>query len=103
MVITAWNPPAAISAARRSAACGVKVWYRFPALDVTQPDKNLEYRWAIEGRWKLLVPDPANVPDARTELYDLEVDPHETDDLAEADPNRVLHLRALIDKWWAMR
>jgi len=73
------------------------------AVDVRVPASSLEYRWCIEGRWKLLVPNPANVPDGRVELYDVLADPHEERNLASAHPDRVTHLRGLIDAWWAAR
>jgi uncharacterized sulfatase len=70
------------------------------AVDVRKPASSVEYRWCIEGRWKLLVPHPPNVPDGRTELYDLIADPHEESDAARENPDRVDHLRGLIDAWW---
>jgi uncharacterized sulfatase len=73
------------------------------AVDIRNPASSVEYRWCLEGRWKLLVPNPANVPDGRTELYDLIADPHEESDVAREHPDRVDHLRGLIDAWWPAR
>ncbi len=73
------------------------------AVDVRDPASSLEYRWCIEGRWKLLVPNKANVPEGKTELYDVIADPHEERNLAKANPDRVKHLRGLIDARWAVR
>ncbi|HUT91530.1 MAG TPA: sulfatase [Thermoguttaceae bacterium] len=73
------------------------------AIDVHDPASSLEYRWCIEGQWKLLVPNAANVPDGRTELYDVLADPHEERNLAGENRDRVVHLRALIDAWWPAR
>ena len=73
------------------------------AVDIDEPASSLEYRWCIEGRWKLIVPSAANVPDGQPELYDLDADPHETKNLAEANPDRVAGLRDLIDAWWPAR
>jgi len=73
------------------------------AVDVRDPASSLEYRWCIEGPWKLLVPNTANVPDGQTELYDVLADPHEERNLADGSPERVAHLRALIDGWWPAR
>ncbi len=70
------------------------------AIDIEKPAANLMYRWGIEGRWKLIVPHFRNVPDRQAELYDLEVDPHETRDLLVEQPERAARLRALIDAWW---
>jgi arylsulfatase A-like enzyme len=73
------------------------------AVDIRLPASSVEYGWCIEGRWKLLVPNPANVPAGRTELYDVIADPHEESDVAKENPDRVGHLRALIDVWWPAR
>ena len=73
------------------------------AVDIHDPASSLEYRWCIEGRWKLLAPNPANVPDAQPELYDVIADPREEHNRAEANPDRAAHLRELIDAWWPAR
>jgi uncharacterized sulfatase len=73
------------------------------AVDIHDPASSVEYRWCIKGRWKLLVPNPANVPDGRTELYDVIADPHEENDVAAGNSERVDRLRALIDGWWPAR
>ena len=73
------------------------------AIDVRNPASSLEYRWCIEGRWKLIVPNPANVPGGQTELYDVIADPHETENLAAKDPDRAARIRGLIDAWWPAR
>lgn len=70
------------------------------AIDVTDPAANLEYRWIIRGKWKLIVPDQVNVPDGQVELFDLIADPHEKDNLAAKHPERVAELRRRLDKWW---
>jgi len=70
------------------------------AIDIRQPASSLEYRWCVEGRWKLLVPNPANVPGGQTELYDVIADPHETKNLAGKEPDRAARIRGLIDAWW---
>jgi len=73
------------------------------AVDIHDPASSLKYRWCIEGRWKLIVPCPANVPDGQVELYELVADPHETRNLVTARPDRVIQLRAAIDKWWPVK
>ena len=70
------------------------------AVDIHKPAANLMYRWCIEGQWKLIVPNAANVPEASAELYCVGVDPDETRNLAAEQPDRVRRLRALIDGWW---
>ncbi len=54
----------------------------------------------IDGYWKLIAPDPRNLPDAKLELYDLEHDPNEKHDLAAKNPERVVDLSKKLDRWW---
>ncbi|MBM4154736.1 MAG: sulfatase [Lentisphaerae bacterium] len=70
------------------------------AVDLDRPAANLRWRWAIEGDWKLIVPAPQNEADGVIELYNLAKDPHETENLAAAEPARVKALRAKLDAWW---
>ncbi len=70
------------------------------AVDVDHPASSLQYRWCIEGNWKLILPNPRLLPDARPELYDLEADPREDDDLAERRPQVVERLTKQIEQWW---
>jgi uncharacterized sulfatase len=70
------------------------------AVDIRVPAKNLQYRWVIDGNWKLIVPNPARVPDEKVELYDLAADPTETANLADKHPDRVAALRKTLDGWW---
>lgn len=54
-------------------------------------------RSLVGDRYKLYSPD-----DGQTwELYDLVRDPGETTNLAEAHPERVAQMRAVLDKWIA--
>lgn len=52
------------------------------------------------GRWRLVEwKEPGAAPDtAELELYDYQEDPHETRNLAEAKPERVAELRAILAK-----
>jgi arylsulfatase A-like enzyme len=70
------------------------------AVDVHRPKANLQYRWCIRGHWKLIDPEPSNVPGGRPELYDLAVDPAERGNLASDRPETVAQLRSLLDGWW---
>ncbi len=84
--------------ARRKAIFGEVFLHN--AVDINDPATSLTYRWCIEGRWKLILPKVANVPDGQVELYDLEADPEETKNLAAENPGRVVAMRALINGWW---
>lgn len=63
--------------------------------DLERPAASVASRWAIEGRWKLVVPR-AGEP----ELYDLSSDPHEKKNLAGEKPERAAGLRGKLDRWW---
>jgi uncharacterized sulfatase len=70
------------------------------AVDLDNPAANLRFRWMIEGDWKLIVPEPANEPTAKIELYDLAHDEHENANLAAQHLDRVARMRAELDRWW---
>lgn len=70
------------------------------AIDLHDPAANLTHRWSIADGWKLIVPNPATVPDDRIELYRLAEDPLETANLASTHPDRVAAMTAMIDDWW---
>jgi uncharacterized sulfatase len=68
------------------------------AVDLNDPAKSLRWRWAVEGRWKLIVPAEAG---GRDELYDVIADPYETADRAADRPEVAAELRRRLDAWWA--
>lgn len=68
--------------------------------DVDFPTRSLNYRWIIDGPFKLITPDPRNLPDAMPELYDVVRDPWEKTDLAAQQPDRVRQLGKQLDAWW---
>jgi uncharacterized sulfatase len=70
------------------------------AVDLNAPAANLRWRWTIAGHWKLLVPAPAQEPQAEVELYDLAADPHEERNLAAAQPGRAAELARRLDDWY---
>jgi arylsulfatase A-like enzyme len=72
--------------------------FRHKAERPRAPADTVDFRWCISGRWKLIVPrDPDKMP----ELYDVAADPHESNDLAEVNPDRVAQLRMRLDRWWS--
>jgi len=70
------------------------------AIDITNPAANLQWRWTIEGNWKLILPHAANVPNGTVELYDLAKDPHEKENLAGKHADKVADLTKKLDAWW---
>ncbi len=74
--------------------------YAHDAVDPEDPVRSLQYRWCIEGRWKLILPHAA---DEEAQLYDIVADPFEERDLAADLPERVRELTQRIDAWWPAR
>ena len=70
---------------------------------MTDPVPSLLYRWVVKDGWKLILPSGPNNADAEPELYHLALDPDETQDLAEAKPDRVGEMTRMLDDWWAPR
>lgn len=71
--------------------------------DLNDPVKSLKRRWTIQGRWKLILPYDENLPDAPVELYDLENDTQEKNNLIKQHPQRVRKLKKRILSWWDNR
>jgi uncharacterized sulfatase len=69
------------------------------SMDLNRPAASLRWRWAIDDRWKLLIPGP-NEPDAPVELFDIIADPSESKNLAPDQPETAARLRARINTWW---
>lgn len=77
--------------------------------DLDDPEASLLYRWAIEGKWKLLLTYDGTLgryasshprSERRPQLYDLSADPHETTNLAAQHPEIVARLAEKIAQWW---
>lgn len=69
------------------------------AVDIDKPAANLQYRWVIEGNWKLIVPHAPNAKGG-PELYDLAKDPFEKENLAAKQPEKRKELAKRLDAWW---
>ena len=70
------------------------------AVDLDSPKRNLRFRWVVQDRWKLIVPDADVEPGRPMELFDLLGDPTETRNLAAERADLVLGLSKRIDGWW---
>lgn len=87
-----------VAVAKRDALFGEV--FLHTALDIEKPGANLRFRWIVQGNWKLILPHAANEPGKVAELYDLLKDPHENENVAGAQPDKVAVLRAKLDAWW---
>ncbi|MBT3481520.1 MAG: sulfatase-like hydrolase/transferase [Opitutales bacterium] len=71
------------------------------------PSIDVAYRWIRQGNLKLIVPaseEPWGNYVDRESLFDLEIDPNETNNLAgdqQYDSMKTI-LRASLDKWWSL-
>ncbi len=74
------------------------------------PDDTLQYIWCIEGQWKLIKRYQGkdisshynalhNWDKADYHLYNILEDPNELNDLADAMPERVERMSAIIEQW----
>ena len=77
------------------------------AVDIERPDKNLTWRWCVQGDWKLIIPNKTNakggikIPgEPVVELYNIKDDPQENKNLASSKSDMVKKLTASLDGWW---
>jgi uncharacterized sulfatase len=64
--------------------------------DLKKPAGSLQFRWCIEGDWKLILPHHGGAG----ELYNLANDPHEEQNLAVEQTKLVEQLTKRLDAWW---
>ena len=89
-------------------------------VDLDDPARGLLWRWAVAGRFKLVVPERLAADDPRLaveggaldgdsrawlasgtpRLFDLEADPDENESVAADHPDVVARLARAIDAWW---
>ena len=70
------------------------------AHDFSTIDSSLFYRIVVTKPWKLILPDPHALPGRTPELYKLDDDPYEWDNLADRHPEIVEKLSRQIEEWW---
>ncbi|WP_201750195.1 sulfatase family protein [Tautonia marina] len=86
--------------ARRRTIFGAN--YEHNAIDLDDPAANLRERWVIDGPWKLIVPTELSEL-TEPELYQLDADPAELRNLAEAQTERVGQMMETLNQWWTPR
>ena len=74
--------------------------YDHDIADLERPAASLNYRWCIEGPWKLLVPYPTSDAERTVELFNLADDPNEERNLAAEKPGLVASLSRHLDNDW---
>ena len=84
--------------AKRKAIFGAA--YTHDAVDINKPESSLQYTYALEGDWKLILPSGRNRITGNAELYNVKNDPSEKNDLANDHPEIVKHLTSLAKNWW---
>ena len=83
---------------RREAVFGAA--YTHDAVDIDRPVENLQYLWAVEGQWKLILPGPRAEGEPEVELFNVIEDPRESTNLASRRPDDVARIRKRIQAWW---
>jgi uncharacterized sulfatase len=73
--------------------------YEHSAIDLQKPVSNLMHRWAIQGQYKVIIPD-ARMKNDKIELYDIIADPDEKQNIAEQRPKVVHFLEQELLKLW---
>lgn len=80
--------------------------------DIENPEASLLFRWCIQGDWKLLLTYDGEVnrytsthprDEKRPQLFDLRTDPHETANLAAANPRVVARMAKMIEDWYPVK
>lgn len=80
--------------------------------DIEDPEASLLYRWCIEGKWKLLLTYDGEVnryakshprKEKRPQLYDLNADPAETNNVAGQHPKIVAEMVSAIEQWYPVK
>jgi uncharacterized sulfatase len=66
--------------------------------DLDHPQASLQYRWSIEGDWKLILPRDGK----HAELFNVKNDPAEKHDLAATESDRVRDMTARLGQWWPL-
>lgn len=70
------------------------------AHDFNTVDESLYYQIAITEPYKLIIPNKANKPNEKIQLFDIYKDPYEQEGLADKNPEIVIDLKNKIQESW---
>ena len=70
------------------------------AIDIHRPEKNLEWRWMVDGDWKVILPNLEVRANDGPELYHITQDPFEENNLYTAQPDKAKDLTTKLNNWW---
>jgi uncharacterized sulfatase len=70
--------------------------FQHDVADIDDPRASLQYRWRIDGDWKLILPKDGD----NAELYNLKIDPLENENLAAKNADRVRQMTGKLNEWW---
>ncbi len=76
--------------------------FEHDVLQLDNPVVSLQYRWIINGPWKLIVPHLSRVPNGSAELFNLKDDPSELHNLEKQNKEIVSRLHRQLDAWWSV-
>ena len=91
----------------RTYLCGES--FSHDVADLKNHETSLQYRWCIEGKWKLILSYdcPTDryafvhaINDRNPQLFDIESDPREMQNLAVQHPDEVRRLAARLQETW---
>jgi uncharacterized sulfatase len=73
--------------------------YTHDCTELGQPVLSVTHRWVRQADWKLIMPTKDK---SAPELFHLVTDPHEKQNVAGSNSDRVNRLAKLLDGWWSI-
>lgn len=74
--------------------------YQHDIETLEEPTRSLTHRIGIQYPWKLIVPDPTDLPVQPMELFNIAQDSEEKNNLIDTNPTVAQELADEIDAWW---
>jgi len=73
--------------------------FEHDVVDIDRPAASLNYRWCVEGDWKLILPS-SRLPKEKPELFNVTLDPYEKKELSAEHQEIVQKMTTQINNWW---